>query len=145
MGPRLKLPPIAPCAGPKDVRKFLTSPRPEGHARIPPLKGKAAAKIVDSVVVFKHACAPACKRLSRSDSTDRIPLSRGISGKGLSLTNDWGLNRVAQRTNVIYSGINGLPPDRQARSIRWRVVPRSGFRLKLVAVQPKLLLDRLCP
>jgi hypothetical protein len=85
MGPRLKLPPIAPCAGPKDVRKFLTSPRPEGHARIPPLKGKAAAKIVDSVVVFKHACAPACKRLSRSDSTDRIPLSRGISGKGLSL------------------------------------------------------------
>jgi HWE histidine kinase len=46
--------------GPEDVRKFLTSPRREGHARIPPQKGKAAAKIVDGVVVFKHACAPAC-------------------------------------------------------------------------------------
>jgi hypothetical protein len=102
MGPRLKLPPIAPCAGPKDVRKFLTSRRREVMPS-PPLKRKAAAKIVDGVVVFKHACAPACKGLSRSGSTDRVPLTRGISGQGLSLQTSIPFNPTERATRQAFT------------------------------------------
>src|SRR5215469_6632545 len=43
-----------PCAGPKDVRKFPTSPRREGHARSR-VKGKPPPLLIYNIVILGEA------------------------------------------------------------------------------------------